>query len=156
MYTSMFITTAPRNLDWSVPNLACAKWNWIASYHLSFKNFLWDRIGRKNYGQCWEKRKRNPPNPQPLLFLNLKIKSAPFKRNSSDFLTAIWNKTLSAKPTEKKKQNWWAKRSRWRSNRRGLNKSGYRLGGFGFFFFQHCPQFRRPIRSQRKFLNEWW
>src|SRR3989344_3089273 len=100
-----------------------ARRNWIGSYHLSFKKFLCDRIGRKNFLKWQKKTKRYPPSPFLLLFLNLKTKSAPSIQSSSDFLTAIWSKILSAKYTESKKQFCYLKRSRWRRKGRGLNKS---------------------------------
>ena len=63
-------------------------------------------IGREKCENVGKRKKLNPPNPQSLLFRNQKQESAPYKPNSSDFLTAIWNKTLSAKSTVPKKQNY--------------------------------------------------
>src|SRR3989338_7469110 len=100
-----------------------ARRNWIGSYHLSFKKFLCVRIGRKNYLKWQKKTKRSPPNPFLLLFKKAKTKSAPYKRSSSDFSTAIWNRILSAKSTENRKPSYFPKRSRWTRKWRGLNKS---------------------------------
>ena len=51
-----------------------------------------------------EKTNQNPPNPFLLLFKRIKRESKLLLRNSSDFLTAIWNRILTAKFTEPRKQ----------------------------------------------------
>src|SRR3989344_797036 len=101
----------------------CARKNWIGSYHLLFKKFLCDRIGRKNFWIWQKKTRRYPPNPFLLLLRNRKTKSAPYKRNSNDFLTATWIRILNARTTANKRQNYCLKRSRWTRKWRGLNKS---------------------------------
>src|SRR3989344_6657201 len=124
MSTIIFTTTAQKRIKQSnVLNPVFAKRNWTNKFPLCFKNFLCVRIGRKNFWKWQKKIRRYPPNLFLLLFLNLKTKSAPYKRSSSDFLTAIWNKILSAKYTESKKLFYSPKRSRWTRKWRGLNKS---------------------------------
>src|SRR3989338_2422237 len=100
-----------------------ARKNWIGSYHPLFKKVLCVRIGRRNY-LLWQKRiKRYPPNPFLLLFRKAKTKSVPYKRSSSDFWTAIWNRTLNEKSTANRKLYYYPKGSRWTRKWRGLNKS---------------------------------
>src|SRR3989344_5367541 len=124
MSTTIFIITARKRINQSnVPNLVFAKRNWTNKFPLCFKNFLCARIGRKNY-LLWQKKiKQYPPNPFLLLFRKPKVKSAPYKRSSSDFLMDTWSRTLSEKSIAQRKQSCYPKRSRWTRKWRGLNKS---------------------------------